>query len=225
MHPTDKLFLTTFSVIGIFAAGFIFYGTPFLANPAMGFTMLLVLSGVALWEQRKRIRNYLTDAQLIIVIGCLLPILNLLIYFVAWDNFGSLTSVNYFLELVLVVIYVTTPFTLWITLIVRTKPVLTFPGVFGAGGVLIFLLMVLAKNPTWGRTLALVAVGVWILWGHRRFRHFLWVHPSFPLMVLGLVVSLIALFSEWLPVWANIPLFLLFAIGDIIWAYRAGNIL
>lgn len=53
-HDADKWFFVVFLLIGPLVAGFVYFFYEIMAQRIIGFALLIVLAGVALWEQRKR---------------------------------------------------------------------------------------------------------------------------------------------------------------------------
>lgn len=85
-HPADRLFLTTFALVGLVVAAFVyFYYESFLALWPTGITILLILIGFAIWHSREDQAWH--DWQLILILGLVLPCLGLIPYI--WVLFGS----------------------------------------------------------------------------------------------------------------------------------------
>ncbi|MCA9926853.1 MAG: hypothetical protein KC419_00195 [Anaerolineales bacterium] len=225
LHAADKLFLVVFLFVGPALAAFVTIWYDLLADRLFGFILLLALVGVALWEQRKREPTLLSDPQLILAIGLLLPLLAFLLIFFVSDQtvFDSLPTLEQFWSIALAASYLIGPFILWIVLQIRNRPVLTLSGVFALLFVLLLLNGVLRIHLPVGRLLTLAVVGLWLLWGRKRFRQYLWVHSSMAIMLILVGLSLYLAVGTAVPLYANTLGFLIVTGLLIFWAYRSSS--
>lgn len=223
LHDADKLFLGVFLFFGLFIAGFVYFSHGLLANRITGVVFLLVLTGIALWEQKKRTPENLSDLKIIFVIGLTLPLAILLLYLLFSEQIdsGLILASGRRLVALLAFEYMLGLAILWTTLAVRSRPILTLRGMLGLLAVLAILNVTLTIDPVSGRWLTLVIVLLWGVWGRKRFREHLWIHASFPTMLANIGLSFYLVGRTTVPLWANLLGFTMITGILIYWAYSA----
>lgn len=221
-HDADRLFFVVFLLFGPFLAGFVHLFYPFLSERITGFVFLLVILGIALWEQRRRTPDALSDQKTILALGLFLPLAILLLYLFFSDQFNPafLSTSKQRLFTLLAFAYVVGPIILWITLAVRNKPVLTLKGVIGLLVVTAVLNLILLQNLVVGRWLTLAVLALWGAAGKRYVRNYFLIHDSFLLMLIGVGLSYYLVVHTAVPLWANFLGFTLLTITLTYWAYQ-----
>jgi len=219
LHEVDRLVIIVFLLLGPGVAAFIYWGYAVIANPGTGLLLLIALSGLALWEVRQRQRTAFADWALIAVFGLLLPLTFMLFVFY-FTMPGALPSTSAWWALAGVTPYFLGLSLLVATIFVRNPPTLTIRGVVGLLFVILLLAYLTKLNVWLGRGLLGGVVLFWVLWGRRRFRFYLWVHPSFWWM-LGTVIGAVYVWVKTdTPVWLNMTVWGVLACLLIGWAYR-----
>ncbi|MCB9138488.1 MAG: hypothetical protein H6642_09090 [Caldilineaceae bacterium] len=178
-HDADRLFLPVFMLVGPGMAAFFYWGDAVLSNGMFGLAMLLALTAMALWTLRTQDEDILSDRAMVLLLGLALPLAMLLPLLLTeepiplsaawreWANLGiallCFTSVTLFLA----------------TLAVRNRPTLTLRGALGALGLTLAGLLLVRWDIRLGGYLMLIMVALWLVWGRRRYRRHLHVHPAF----------------------------------------------
>lgn len=220
IHPADYWFMGIFLFVGSATALFLYYYAWFLANRVIGrFSLAGIAIGIALWEYKKQDREAISDLMTILVLGGVLPTGVLLFAFFMTSELSLSFEEGGTMGLVTLYVLGSTLFAA--TLFVRQKPTLTIGGVAGAAIVLMVVYGTLLVNLWLGRIVVISLVLLWIVWGQRRFKHRLWVHPSAwcMLVVLGGAIALLALSA--IPLWIQAVVFVLMVGLLIGWVYRA----
>ncbi len=217
----ELIFLVMYG-IGTFLAWFVYAFHDFLTNEVTGYALLVVLIGMAIWEQRKRASDFLPDWQLIAIIGILIPVSIYAIYIFAGGAMGDITtlSVDDFLLIFLAIEYIIAFIAVWIVVLVRNPPTFTFRGL---GGVAVMLLLcngALNYDLFLGRVFTIATFVIWFVFGRKRTQRWLNIHPAASLVYLNIALSIIALIKGWLPLWANLILFTGTTIGLCLWGYK-----
>lgn len=223
MHEVDKLILAMMALVGPGLALFLYFWYDFLANQSTGFILLLALIGIVLWEQRKRVPHFLSDSKAVFLLGLILPlsILSLAIFLSDQVDRDWMLTANGVQLLVLALAYVLGPILLWLTLLIRNKPVLTWQGTLGLLLVALALNGVLLIHLTVGRWLTLAILALWAFWGSQRFRRYLWIHPSWTILLALNGLSFYLAVRTLLPLWINALGLGLLLTGLVWWAYHS----
>jgi hypothetical protein len=222
-HDADRLFFVVFLFFGPFLAGFVYLFYSFLADRMTGVALLLALMGMVLWEQRQRAPETFSDRKIILALGLFLPSGIMLLYLFLSQQFDRalLAHGEQQLATLLVFAYFLSLFVLWVTLLVRNKPVITLKAALGMLTITAVLSFILLYNLVLGRIVTLVVLALWLLWGRRYFRSHLSIHPSFFLLMgtIGLSFYLVAQMA--VPLWVNVFGFITITLVLIYWAYHS----
>ncbi len=221
-HDADGLFFVVFLLFGPFLAGFIHLFHPFLSERITGFVFLLVILGIALWEQKRRTPDTLSDQKTILTLGLFLPLAVFLLYLFFSDQFDPafLSISKQQLFTLLAFAYIVGPIIIWTTLAVRNKPVLTLKGVVGLLMITAVLNLVLLQNLVVGRWLTLIVLALWGTIGKKHVRSYFHIHGSFLLMLIGVGLSYNLVVKTAVPLWANFLGFTLLTMALTYWAYQ-----
>ena len=225
VHSADKVFLGAYLLAGPLVGIFILWWYPFLANPAVGTSLLLVGIGIALWERQKQ--RPLREWLLIILLGFLIPlaIFSLFMFlFPTEETRVTLNSVGDTIIVTLALAYFLSFFTLWITLQLRNPPILTIAGITSLMVVLILLLLALLFYPLIGGIITIAVVIVWFVWGKSRFRHYLWIHQTAVWLIVTIGISIYLYTRNIIPTWLNLVVFLVIGMGIIVRAYQSKSL-
>lgn len=224
-HDADRLFFAVFLLFGPFLSGFIYFFYWFLAERVTGFVFLLIIMGIALWEQKKQTPEASSDRKTILAIGLILPLAILSLYLFFSQQFGDvrLLGSEQRLFTLLAFAYVLGPIVVWIALAVKNKLVLTLKGAVGLLGITAVLNFILLRDLVIGRWATLIVLVLWGTVGKKYTRPYLYVHPSFIMMLTGIGVSYYLVAETAVPLWTNFLGFAVLTILLIHWAYKRGN--
>ena len=225
LHEVDRLVVLVWLLLGPGTAAAIYLGYEAIANPGMGLLLLIGGSAALLWERQKSAnpgtvagRRWL-DYTRITLFGLLLPAIFVVLIFSftlpsAWptqrDWWVLLLTTPYILGLSLLVA----------TIFVRNPPNLTIRGMVGILIAVWGIGYALYLDLRLGSGLALLLLLLWIGWGRRRWRRYLWIHPSFGVawVVIGGVIYL-WLEQIVLP-WMILVGWIMVIAGLITWAFQ-----
>ena len=221
-HPGDILFLITFLLIGIVLGLFVYFWADYLSNKAMGLSLAIVFAGSALWYRQKQIP--IPDPLLISIIGILIPILIISIFIFVFPSRESemIIEGTTFPEQVLLLVYVISAITIWVTVQLRNPPKITLQGGLGLLFISLILLGLIGLDLTWGRLGILLTIAVWIIWGKKRFQSHLWIHASIVYLVISFFLSLYLTLDSTITISVNLIGYALVSSGLILWAYWSG---
>ena len=221
-HEADRLFFAVFLLFGPFLSGFVYLFYWFLAERVTGFAFLLIIMGIALWEQKKQTPESVSDRQTILAIGLILPlaILSLYLFFSQQFEDVRLLGLEQRLFPLLAFAYVLGPFVVWIALAVKNKLVLTLKGAVGLLGITAVLNFILLRDLVIGRWATLIVLVLWGTVGKKYTRPYLYIHPSFIMMLTSIGVSFYLVLKTGLPIWANFLGFVVLTTLFTHWAYR-----
>ncbi len=225
-HDADRLFFAVFLLFGPFLSGFIYFFYWFLAERVTGYVFLLIIMGIALWEQKKQTPEASSDRKTILAIGLILPLAALFLYLFFSQQFSDilLSDPEQQLFTLLAFAYILGPVIVWITLAIRNKPILTLKGVVGLLGITAVLNFILLWDMTIGRWVTLIVLVLWGTVGRKYTRPYLYVHPSFIMMLTGIGVSYYLVAETAVPLWVNFFGFAVLTILLIYWAYQKGDL-
>ena len=224
IHAVDRLVVGVWLLLGPGAAAVVYWGYAAIANPAMGLLVLIGLSALLFWELQKpqadkQTPSRLPDTTRITIFGFLLPLLLLgLIFGFALPS--TMPSAGEWWVLATVTPYIIGLSLLVATIFVRNPPHLTIRGMVSVLLALWSITYVLRLDLRLGSALAALLILFWILWGSRRWQHYLWIHPSFGVVwvVLGGVIYLWT--QAGAPAWVVLLGWLVAVAGLITWAFR-----
>lgn len=219
-HPADKLFFIVFFVAALLVPAAIYYWYNFLAERAVGLTILLLIIGIVLWHNRYT--SGLPGYILILIVGLLIPTTIFSLFLFASERFGftSEPTRQQYLWAALAIGYVVVPFILYLSLSLRNKLVITLRGSLGLLGVLLFLMGITELDAIIGLWGIFLTIGFWIGWGHKRFRHDLLLHPSWAVAVLVIGISFYLEERNVIPSIFNIIGFVMASTLLVYWAYQ-----
>ncbi|HRQ42569.1 MAG TPA: hypothetical protein PLD25_32030 [Chloroflexota bacterium] len=225
-HEADRLFFATFLLFGPCLAAFVYLFYNFLAERITGLVLLLCLLGLTLWEQRRQTPKILGDLWIILITGLFLPLTAFLLYRFFSDQFdmATLSTAEDVLATLLLLSYIVGTITLWMTLLVKNKPVLTLKGAIGFLLIVVILMASLQQNLMFGRGLTLSILILWGIWGRKWFRKYLHVHLSFPLMLISMGLSFYMAGQTAVPLWLNLLGFVMITLALIYWASRPSSL-
>ncbi|MCL4266942.1 MAG: hypothetical protein KJ069_27430 [Anaerolineae bacterium] len=225
-HEADRLFFATFLLFGPFLAAFVYLFYNVLAERITGLVLLLCLIGLALWEQKRQTPKILTDRWIILITSLLLPLTIFFLYRFFSDQFDMafLSTAEDVLATLLLLSYIVGPITLWMTLAVKNKPILTLKGAIGFLLIAVMLMVSLQQNLMLGRALTLGVLLLWGIWGRKRFRKYLHFHLSFPLMLISMGLSFYLAGQMAVPLWLNLLGFVMITLALIYWASRPSSL-
>jgi hypothetical protein len=223
LDSADKLFLGGLLVLGPLTAFFLYIAYPFLTDRTFApLVLVLIFTGLALWEYRKYARQVISDSALILVIGAvpLTVILLYSFYLTAGTNWLSRVSV---MGGILPVYLYGWSFYL-ATLLVRHQIKITLPGAVGAL-ILEMAASLLIRVDGWlGVGFVVSVVSLWLLWGQKRFQAYLVVHSSLWLMILATVAGFALAQGGQTPAWLN-GVGMTIVVGLlIVWVYRTPQV-
>ena len=221
-HDADRLFFAVFLLFGPFLSGFIYFFYWFLAERVTGFAFLLIIMGIALWEQKKQTPEAVSDRQTILAIGLFLPLAAFFLYLFFSQQFsdGRLPGLDQQFFTLLAFAYILGPIIVWVTLAVRNKPIVTLKGVVGLLGVTAVLNLILLCNLAIGRWVTLVVFILWNTVGRKQTRPYLRVHLSFSLTLISVAISFYLAVKTAVPIWANFIGFIILTTLLTHWAYQ-----
>lgn len=223
MHSADPLFLVTFLLISPGLGFFVYLWTDYLSNKAMGLGVIIASAGIALWHRQKH--SPIPDALLIFIVGTLSPslILSLFLFVFPSKEIEEAVRGTTFPERVLILVYVMSAITLWATVQLRNPPRITLRGALGLLFVLLFLLGLLSFDLFLGRIATILIIGLWLVWGKKRFRSHLWIHASVAFLIFLLGSSLFLLFQGILTIWTSLVGYTFVSTALILWTYWSGK--
>lgn len=187
-----------------------------------GYAFLLIIMGIALWEQKKQTPEAVSDRQTILAIGLILPLAALFLYLFFSQQFSDsrLPGLDQQFFTLLAFAYILGPIIVWVTLAIRNKPIVTLKGFVGLFGVTAVLNFILLWDLAIGRWVTLIVLVLWGTVGRKCTRPYLHVHNSFLLMLVSIGISYYLVAETAVPLWAN---FLGFAVLTTLltyWAYQ-----
>jgi hypothetical protein len=220
LHPADPLFLAVFLLVGIGVATLVYFGYDVLSNKAAGISLLIVSAGMALWQRQQQ--RPIPDPLLIFCIGIVAPflILGLFLFVLPSEELAAMVRGASYVEIALALAYIISATTIWATVQLRNTPTITLPGAVGLLATLLILLALLRWDLFGGRMATLLVLGLWLIWGRKRWRTYLAVHASIGFLIMAIGLSLFLIVDGRVPVWANLAGYTLVSIGLIIWAYQ-----
>ena len=219
LDSADRLFLGGLLVLGPLTAFFLFIAYPFLTDRTFApLVLVLIFTGLALWEYRKYARQVISDPALILVIGAV-PLTVILVYIsylmagLSW--LSSLGPIGGILP-----IYMYAWSFYLATLLVRRQIKITLPGAVGALVLELAASLLIRADGLLGIAFVVGIVLLWLLWGQKRWQVYLMVHPSLWLMILVTVGGLALAGGGQIPGWLN-GISLAVVVGLlIVWVYR-----
>ncbi|MBX3013623.1 MAG: hypothetical protein KF832_19030 [Caldilineaceae bacterium] len=225
LHAVDRLVIGVWLLLGPGLAGAIYVGYPALTNPGMGFLVLLAGSAVLLWEKQKVAEPSSKQARLwvdctrITLFGLFLPFLFVLLIFGFTLTTPWPTPSDWW------VLLLTTPYLLGISLLVatifvRNPPTVAIRALVALWLALWLIAFALRLDLRLGVALAFVLVICWLGWGHRRWRPYLWVHPSFGLLWVMLGGAIYLWVQALVPPWGILVSWLIVITGLVTWAFH-----
>lgn len=220
-HEADIVFLGIFGLFGVFVAGFLYFEYDYISNHLIGIMNLFLLTALSLWAHRKREPDFLSDGALILILGGLLPLSLLLLFTFGSGDIGlANTSIVMLPMYALVFAYIIAPTTLWFTVLLKNKPTFTLRGTLGVVSLMAVIYLILEYNVNLGGWLAMVFIALWSVWGRKRFRNYIWLHPSFGLMIFSIYVSLVLALREIISIWINLGGYLVISFFLVLWAHH-----
>ncbi|MCA9974335.1 MAG: hypothetical protein KC413_01240, partial [Anaerolineales bacterium] len=225
-HDADKLFFVVFLLFGPFLSGFVYFFYSFLTERVTGFAFLLVIMGIALWEQKKQTPEAVSDRQTILAIGLILPLAALFLYLFFSQRFSGIHPSNFDQQLftLLAFTYILGSIVVWVTLVIRNKPILTLRGAVGLLGVTAVLNLLLLWDLTIGRWGTLIVLALWGIVGRKYTRPYLQIHLSFSLMLIGVGISFYFAVKTAVPIWVNLLGFAILTLILTYWAFQKAKV-
>ncbi len=224
LHDADPLFLTVFALFGPALAALVYWGHWFLINPAVMLSALLGIIGLTVWEIHRRDKSRFPDLLVIAILGVLLPLGFLLLFFFDMRPLGAPVT---FIPAEVGIFAVLSVYMLGTTLLlatvgVRQPTVITLRGTLSLLALLLFMLGVSVVNLWLGRAVVIGLLLLWYGWGRRQLRDWawLWVHPSVDWLIAALIGAAVLGRYTTLPLGANATLFGVMASVLVLWAYR-----
>jgi len=228
LHDADPLFLTVFALFGPALAALVYWGHWFLINQAVMLSALLGIIGLTVWEIHRRDKRRFPDLLVIPILGVLLPLGFLLLFFFDMRPFGApLTFISGEVGIfALFAVYLLGTTLLLATVGVRQPTVITLRGTLSLLALLLVMLGVSVVNLWLGRAVLVGMLLLWYGWGRRQWRDWtwLWVHPSVDWLIATLIGAAVLGRYTTLPLWANATLFGVIAVVLVRWAYRQAPI-
>ena len=220
IHPADRFFLAIFVPLGPLVALFLYAFYDFMSSRKIApLSLTILLTGLALWEYRKRHRNSLSDLSLILITGLVIPGFFLIYGIFVLPNQPPLTLSN-IPYLLIFVSYVLGWTLLGATILVRNSPTLTIRGVLTALAIIVAANLITVSNCWLGAGFIFVMILAWFLRGKERFKPYFSIHNAAWVMIVITGISLYLLVSNAIPLWLNILGFVAVSVALIGRAYR-----
>lgn len=220
MHPGDPLFLITFLLIGTGIGLFVYLCADILANKAIGISFLIGLAGLSLWRRQEQFP--IPDFWLIFIVGTLTPFLMLstFLFVFPMEDVVEIVRATPFVEIALAFMYVISSTTIWATVQLKNKPILTLPGALGLLLTLGVLSILLQFDLFWGRITTIIILALWVGWGRKRFKPYLWIHAGVGFLIIAIGLSFALAVLNLVPAWANLMGYTALSFLLIWWAYQ-----
>jgi len=227
LHDADPLFLTVFAFFGPALAAFVYGGHWFLINQVVMLSVLLGIIGLTVWEIHRRDKHRFPDLLVIAMLGVLLPLAFLLLFFFDMRPVGApptlrMDEVGIFAVLSMYVLGTTL---LLATVGVRQQTVLSLRGTLSLLALLLVILGVIVVNLWLGRALVIGLLLFWYGWGRRQLRQWKWwcIHPSVDWLLATLIGAAVLGRYTTLPLWINATVFGVMAVVLVWWGYRKND--
>ncbi len=224
LHAADPLFAVVFALFGPALAAVVYWGHWFLINQGAMLAVLLAIVALTIGQIRQQDPQRFPDPLLILILGLLLPLGFLLLFFfdmapvVPPPTFAR-GEVGLFVALSIYLFGITLVLA---TVGVRQRTLLTIQIMLAFLVMMLLLLGALLIDLWIGRVAVVGVLLFWYLWGRQwaNARQWFVLHPSVDGLVWALIAAAVLGRFTAIPLWLNATLFGLIAALLCLWAYR-----
>ncbi len=227
LHEADPLFAIVFALFGPALAVAVYWGHWFLTNQGAMLAVLLAIVALTIWQIRQQDPQRFPDLLLILILGLLLPVGFLLLFFF---DMAPVVPPPTFVRGEVGLFVAFAIYLLGITLVlatvgVRQRTVLTIQIMLAFLVMMLLLLGALLLDLWSGRVAVVCVLLLWYLWGRRwaNVRQWFVLHPSVDGLAWALIGATVLGWFTTIPLWLNATLFGLIAALLCLWAYRVEN--